>query len=437
MRPLEYFNIYNLCSVEIILAIVYGILIVGLSFPYGIPILFPLLLLSFSCLFIKNLREPYLALKLNTGIVLFYVCILAYLLGILFNQGLVFRGNFRDLKNIASLLILSWILGTLNWGRYKRFILFYHRLIVPVMSLIALLSLYNFYRLIIGASPILMGMERSRYAFGTSLSGSYNMFALGMLAGIFAAVSGFSQSRSMLFRAVCGICIVLCTTAVLFAGSRRGWVMVGLLVVPVGLKFVASCFRFALDGGVRFFSLVRKHRGSVFVVLVLASSIAFTFLAQRDLDVQNPLELKRLAYRLSTLGDERGGFRRAFSKRTDLWTDAADLIEAFNFYELFLGSGFEFLQFYGWKSRGGVGSEGDPHNFIISAILYSGFIGSAAILALIFLTFFQLLTKRDKYGSELLLLYVATLIFTITGAPSFFSVRLLPVITLTVFSVKN
>ena len=156
-----------------------------------------------------------------------------------------------------------------------------------------------------------------------------------------------------------------------------------------------------------------------------------------NFNVEKPREIDKLIYRLSTLGPEEGGFRRAFSKRTDLWTDAGDLIETFNFYELFLGSGFEFLQFYGWKSGGGAGSEGDPHNFIISAMLYSGFIGSAAILALIFFTLFQLFTKRDKYGSELLLLYVTTLIFTIIGAPSFFSVRLLPVITLTIFSVKD
>jgi hypothetical protein len=111
MRLFQYFRIHNLFSVEVILALAYVILIVGLSFPYGIPIFFPFLILSFCYLFVKNIRKPYLVFKLNAGIILFYVCVLLYLLGLVLNQGIIFRLNYRDLKNIASLLILSWILG--------------------------------------------------------------------------------------------------------------------------------------------------------------------------------------------------------------------------------------------------------------------------------------------------------------------------------------
>jgi O-antigen ligase len=181
---------------------------------------------------------------------------------------------------------------------------------------------------------------------------------------------------------------------------------------------------------------VRNNLGVVVVLLVL-STVVVAFLAGRTLDVEKPFELNKLVYRFSTLGAEQGGFRRAFSKRTDLWADAGELIETFSIYELCFGGGFEFLKFYGRKAGSGEGSEGDPHNFIVSAMLYSGFIGCAAMIALISLTFFQLFKKREKYGTEFLLLYATALVFTITGAPSLFSVRLVPVIILTTFSVRD
>ena len=432
----QYFRLYNVFSAEVILALAYVILIVGLSFPYGVPVFFPFLAMSFCFLFIKNLGKTCLSIKINTGILLFYFCILMYFLALAFNQGKIFKLNNRDLKNIISLLILSCILGPMVWEKYDRFVVFYHRLIVPVMSFVALVSLYNFYHLISGGNAILLGVEKSQYAIGTSVSGSYNMFALGMYAGIFASASAFSRSRSTFFRTLCCLCVVLCTSAVLLAGSRRGWIVIAFLSFWVLFGLTLSFFRLVLDGGGRVFSYVKNNLG-VLVVLFVLCTVGLVFLAGRTLDVEKPLELNKLVYRLSTLGAEQGGFRRAFSKRTDLWADAGELIEAFNFFELFLGSGFEFFQFYGRKSGAGADSEADPHNFIISAMLYSGLIGCVVMVGLISLTLFRLFRKREKYGIDFLLLYVTALVFTITGAPSLFSVRLVPVMILTTFSVHD
>jgi O-antigen ligase len=407
-----------------------------MSFPYGMPIFFPVVCFSFFCLFIKNLNERYLVLKLNTGMILFYVCILMYFIGIIASKGLVFRINHRDLKNIASLLMLSLMLGALVWQRYQRFIVIYHRLIVPLMSLVALFALYNFYCLIWGANFILVSKERAQYAFGTSLSGSYNIFALGMLAGIFAGACAFSRSRSILFRVICVICILLCSTTILFAGSRRGWILLSVLVFGLVVKLVIVFFRASLSGGASVFFFLRKNL-RVVVVIVALISMVFVFLVERGFDFVKPVEIHRLVYRLSTLGEREGGFRGAFSKRTELWAYSGELIDEYSFYGLCFGGGFEYLKLIGRKTGDGERGEGDPHNFIISAMLYSGFIGTAAMIALIALTLFKLITKREKYGNEFLLLYIATLIFTITGAPSFFSIRLLPLVTLTVVSVGD
>jgi len=102
-----------------------------------------------------------------------------------------------------------------------------------------------------------------------------------------------------------------------------------------------------------------------------------------------------------------------------------------------LGSGFEFLPIIGEEFSAGKNVESDPHNFIIASFLYSGVFGFAGVLALLILTVLRLVKSRDKFGSEFILIYLTVLAFTITGAPSLFSVRLLPVMTLTVFSLSK
>ena len=423
-------------SVEFFLAIVYGILLLGITLPYGVPLFFPIVFLYFILFFFRNSFSKHLALKLNIGIVLFLFCILMYLIGMLFNNGEIYSQNVRDLKNISGLLMVLLILGYFSWQKYDNFIRIYHYLTVPVLSGVALFSIYNFYRLIIGSDVMLISMEKAERTIGISLSGSYNMFALGMLCGIFAGYFSFGKSRSLLFKVLCAFCILVCTTAVILSGSRRGWIILSCIVGFLLVRYLISGGKSHLTGEKRIFSFNKLNLGVC--IILLALGCAFVFLsAERNVEIEKPRQMEEIYFRFQTIVSEEGSFKQAFSKRTERWLFALELIENFSFFEICWGSGFEFLPLIGEEFHPGKKAKGDPHNFIIASFLYSGLLGFAGVLALIILTIFRLVQNRDKFGTEFILVYLTALAFTITGAPSLFSVRLLPVMTLTVFSLSK
>ena len=78
-------------SVEFFLALVYVILLLGMTLPYGVPLFFPIVLLYFTLFFFKNLFSKHLVLNLNAGIVLFLFCILIEIS--------LFNSKFHSLHN--------------------------------------------------------------------------------------------------------------------------------------------------------------------------------------------------------------------------------------------------------------------------------------------------------------------------------------------------
>jgi len=264
-------------SVEFFLALVYGILLLGITLPYGVPLFFPIVSMYFALFFFRNLFSKHLAIRLNAGIVLFVFCILMYLVGMLFSNGEIYNQNIRDLKNLCGILMVLLMLGFFDWEKYDNFIKIYHHLIVPILSSVALFSIYNFYRLISGANTIFISMEKAERTIGVSLSGSYNMFALGMLCGIIAGYFSFPKSRSVLFRVLCAFCIFACSTAVILSGSRRGWIILSCIVGFLVIRYSIVLGKFYLMREKRIFSLNKLNLGVCIILLTLG--FAFIFLS--------------------------------------------------------------------------------------------------------------------------------------------------------------
>jgi O-antigen ligase len=359
-----------------------------------------------------------------------------YLFGIFLSNGEIYSQNVRDLKNILGLLIVLIILGYFSWQKYDRFISIYHYLTVPILSSVALFSIYNFYLLIIGSDVIFISMEKAEHTIGIALSGSYNMFALGMLCGIFSGYFAFPKSRSLLFKVLCVLCIFVCSAAVILSGSRRGWIILACISGFLIIRYFISLGKGHLTAVRKISSFSKRNLGVCIVILALGCAFLF-FAGEMNVAIEKPRQVERIYYRFQTIFSDEGSFGQAFSKRTERWRFALGLIENFSFSEILWGNGFEFSPLIGEEFHGGEETEGDPHNFVIASFLYSGLFGFAGILALIFLTIFRLVQYRRKFGTEFVLVYLTVLAFTITGAPSLFSVRLLPVMTLTVFSLSQ
>jgi hypothetical protein len=424
----------QLISSEGFLAVVYVLLLVGMTVPYGLPLFFPIISIYFIILLIKRKFHVYTYIFTNLGIILFFICIIFYLLGVIFNAGVIYKDNIRDVKNIIPLIIISLTIGEFITEKYKKFISIYHILVIPVMSAVSILCLVNFHLLVTGGTVFLIDMETALWATGTSLTGSRNMFALAIFAGLLAAVSSMSECKRSWLKIMIVCSIVLLGLTIIFSGSRRAWIVLAFL----GIYGLVKCIEAVINYGFNMISGRAGLRG-IGKVIVLTITI-FTLLwigswYKRTMEFERMQELRKLEYRLGTIFDEEGIFTKAFSVRTSLWSYGADLIEELNWPEIFFGKGFEYVHSFG-LAFASQNKESDPHNFVISSMLYSGLIGTGFLLLLLLLSFFKLWIDRRIYGKEFILLYLISLAFIGIGANSIFSMRILPVIILTIFSVN-
>ena len=148
--------------------------------------------------------------------------------GLVFNGGVFYKANLRDIKNIISLLILSFFLGKIDPPKYLEFNDLYSRLAVIALAIVALVSLNNFLGALTGSKLGIIAFYRGREFIGSSLSSSYNMFALGMFGGFFAACHLFEKSNRLMTKLVYLSCNALFVFVILLAGSRRAWIVLAL-----------------------------------------------------------------------------------------------------------------------------------------------------------------------------------------------------------------
>lgn len=105
------------------------------------------------------------------------------------------------------------------------------------------------------------------------------------------------------------------------------------------------------------------------------------------------------------------------ASRTDRYLYAYELFNSGNTTEKIIGQGFHYIKLFADKFSN-VNRELQydyPHNFLISAFLYSGIVGSF-ILLIFFLHLFYVLTKtKDKKGFFVILFLLGSLYSTISG----------------------
>ena len=424
----------QLISREGFLAVVYVLLLMGMTVPYGFPVFFPIIFLCFVAFLVRRNFRVYFNIFNNYGIFLLYLCILLYLIGIMMNGGVIYKANIRDVKNILPLVVISLMLGNFTSEKYKKFISIYHLLVIPVMSAVAILCLVNFHLLVTGGTVFLIDMETALWATGTSLTGSRNMFALAMFAGLLAAVSSMSKCKRSWLKILIIFSVGLLGLTIIFSGSRRAWIVLALFGIYGLIMGIEAVSKYGLD-------LISRRAGLRGISKVIVLTIFIVTLLwigswyKRTMEFERMREFYKLKYRLETVFDKEGIFAKAFSVRTSLWSYGADLIEELNGPEIFFGKGFEYVRSFG-LAFASENRESDPHNFVISSMLYSGLIGTGFILLLLISSFFKLWIDRKIYGKEFILLYLISLAFIGIGANSIFSMRILPVIILTIFSVN-
>src|SRR5689334_22913598 len=128
-------------QLELILAVIVTLSLYGDAFPYRTPIVFPLTLLGFAWVGLvqRNLSVPW-----NAGFAFTVACVVFYLIGIL-ETSYLYALNVRDLRNVASLLLLGPMLCSLRDTKHLQTFCKYTRVLGAFAgTVLAVIGLYKY-----------------------------------------------------------------------------------------------------------------------------------------------------------------------------------------------------------------------------------------------------------------------------------------------------
>jgi hypothetical protein len=420
----------SLEQLQLILAMIVTLSLYGDAFPYRTPIVFPLTVLGFCWV---GLVQRRLTVPANAGFAFTVACVVFYLIGIL-ESSYLYNLNVRELRNVASLLLLSSILASIRNGREFQTFCKYTQVMGAFAGItLAIIGLYKYNLMAQGRELKFLWFAGRQYPWGTSLIVDYNFYAFAMLAGAISCLFCLYRSSSFGVKALSLLGILLTVASMSFSGSRRGWVtealfliiLIGLTLRWIGLNLWRS-LRTALNAKVNLQSIALLFTVAVVAVAAL-QRLHPAFLDSNRTEFQ--VQSKSLEGRLDGLTSPAA----SFEGRSDRWVFASRLLENASPMQLLFGQGFTYLHIYAVEFPGDT-PEDYPHNPIISAALFSGVIGGLLVCA--FLTaaamrYFKA-RKSDIYFASL---YLASLFFVLPSYNSIFAGKLFGLLLLIPWSV--
>lgn len=403
-------------------SILLGVAILSMSYPYGFP-LFGVIAIFFGVLKIVTRRFK---IRINIGFIIFFLTVLGYMLGLSLSQGKIYSNNISDITNIISFFVIWALLSDLNKDNYPVLLHKFAKYAVFVSFIVATISLYKFYKLL-GNEYLQRFYFGDFYPAGTSLVRDYNMFSFALIAGLIMSVYLLSQAKKLSHMFYFLIAFATIFTSVLFAGSRRGWIVA--IIVAAFVLFLLIKFLVRFDK-----NLVKIIRFGLIVSSVAVFIYLLSILFQVDIDLENSDQIVKMQYRFETLKFNQA--EGSFSERTMRWEYATQRYNESNIIQFLLGSGFDYLPDYAKKFSPNL-QEDYPHNPFLSALLYSGLAGLVIILILFGWTIISAKNNIKTLGGYYTLLYFISWIFILVSANSIFSITLFVTLMLIIISVPS
>lgn len=397
-------------STEFGLALIFCASLLGMSFYRGASLVYLLTFVYFLALLLRK----NITIKINTGTVLIFSVVFFYFLGMLLtNYSEIYKVNVQDIINIVSLIMVLLIIQQNGTEEHGRFIEYFRLTSVPLMTIIAAVGLYKYYLLSKGIY-LNQFYFNGYYAFGTSLSSDNNMFSLAMFVGFILSITGLSKSQNFKLRVYYLLSSLTITGAICFSGSRRAFLMMMLVYAIVAFKY----FKNVLS---RKYTHIKLIVTSYIAIWVVIFGVIFTVYSDFDISkVANDPQIRTTIERFSSIGKDNIG--ESFNPRVERWAYSLELFGSLSLPEQLFGSGFNYVSAFSDKYN--LEIEDYPHNPILSAILYSGIIGSLFLLLLFIATLYYLIKYKKLIGFELGIIYVVTFIYMMISGNSLFSYKL-------------
>jgi hypothetical protein len=250
---------------------------------------------------------------------------------------------------------------------------------------------------------------------GTSLTADYNIFALGLILGVISGKFIYEITLNKIFKNVILLVQIFMLVIVLLSNSRRGFIFI----------FIALFIMF-------FYSESRKNKFELkkfFLLIILCIIIFSLFENFLNILINNDYSLE-IFNRLSTLKTNE-----FMSDRVERLDYGYKLINNYSFSELIKGKGFFYFESYSANFNTELGSD-HPHNFFLSTFLYGGVISFGIICYLTFRVI-QVYLNNLRFFKVLPYWYFLILIVAFTSSSSFFSIKLMIILTLIPFMNFN
>jgi hypothetical protein len=370
-------------------------------------------------------------------------CIFFYLIGILSEGGKLYVYNRLDIVGMVLAGLSIMLYGQIPLGSARRIIDVIIKSMTVFSLVLSILGLLKFLMLINGEFvPVLLNISLEDgvgYPQGTALISDYNMHALALCTGVLAAFFVIIDNRFALsMRWLSVTSIIISSTAILFAGSRRGWITLGLYIV-LGLAFLVS----------RPGLLSNKNRSvpdspdaspmkamlGILAACIVALAIGFSSVVQ---DVaQDSVAVTGIIARFQSIEQEVSATESRLGGRESYWNLALDLIGEYSLIQFMLGNGFSYLEIYGREFSGGASGLNYPHSPLLASFLYSGLLGAFWVASLIVLVAWKALLLTKPLGNFLLILYLTHLSFILISGNSIFSFLWFPTITTFILEIEN
>ncbi|TDM32452.1 hypothetical protein ETI03_01790 [Macrococcoides canis] len=400
------------------IAILLYISFLAITIPYGFP-LFGIVAIFFVALKLFTGRAK---IKVNIVFLFFLLTICAYLIGV-YNTVDTYSSVKFDLINIISYFFVWILISDLQKDDFKSLFNVFSKLMIINGAIFAPISILKFILLTRGTFISVLYID-DLYPSGTSLVIDYNMFSMSIIISAILSIYMISRSEKLSYKLILSIIIIADLISVLFAGSRRGWVILSLLLIII---FFLVIFRMMSNKNA--FTIILFI--STILTTVLFIILSIFYIMNIDLTLLASKEVEKLIARFDTLKFDQ--LNQGVENRDIRWSFTFYLIENMNSFELLLGNGFDYLRLFSERFNTPLDSD-YPHNPILSSMLYSGLIGTLPLALMLGLSLAKSLALVIKCRFTLAAPFIVSFAFSIISANSIFSIKPFFILLLVVLS---
>ena len=375
----------------------------------GIKFIFIPTFFALTLMFIFKYRKVYLGKNFISEFLRAYspliILALFYLIGMIITWE-IYISNIKDISEfLIGFLFLFYYFILIHRNKKQESFYRIYRKILKIFGLtsfvIAIIGLVNFYLQLYG-TPFF-----SDTPFGTSINTNKSFYALFSFIGIFSFIPDLSKSLSVKRNFIIQFAIIINIINVIFAFSYESiFVLVFVFLVLVIFQL------FAIIGKTRFMTFALNTRFLFFNIVLM---LAFVSLAQTKLADKQPDFFKYATaynYNLNKLNDD--AFDLTKIKYGLTYYAEQPLVN-----QIF-GGGFDYIKAFGEKFQGDSRIHDFPNNLLVSALLYSGFVGAVFTLLYFLIAVYYAIAYIKTYPSFSFILFTV-LVFVFFSISTLFS----------------